>query len=152
MKLKFTYHANQRIFNERHISVADIKMVIQNPDGIRYEGGGIVKCAKFLDKGELIAILKRQAKYAYNHNSIFQAMSMDITYDKQADAIYIYFQKGKKVARTVELADLLTVDLDNKGKVIGVEIIAASRQLSGSGKGRKAKNQDFLNFSLPLPA
>ena len=79
-------------------------------------------------------------------------MSMDITYDKQADAMYIYLQKGKKVARTVELADLLLADLDKKGRVIGVGIIAVARQIIGTGKKRKTKNQNFLNFSLPLPA
>ena len=79
-------------------------------------------------------------------------MSMDITYDKQADAMYIYLQKGKKVARTVELADLLLADLDRKGRVIGVEIIGASRQIFGTGKKRKTKNQNFFNFSVPLPA
>lgn len=45
---------------------------------------------------------------------------MKITYDKKADAMYLYFQQGKKVAKTVELADLLIADLDKQGKVIGV--------------------------------
>ncbi|KKW13036.1 MAG: hypothetical protein UY50_C0001G0028 [Parcubacteria group bacterium GW2011_GWA2_49_9] len=65
---------------------------------------------------------------------------MKITYDKKVDAMYIYFQKGKEVARTVELADLLTADLDSTGKVIGVEILSASRQM---------KNQKS-SFSFPL--
>ena len=56
------------------------------------------------------------------------------------------------MARTVELSDLLLADLDKKGRVIGVEIIAVARQITGTGKKRKTKNQNFLNFSLPLPA
>lgn len=75
---------------------------------------------------------------------------MEITYDKQADAVYLYLQKGKKVARTVELADLLMADLDKKGKVIGVEIIGASKQV-GSRKKSDGK-KGLFNFSVPLPA
>jgi uncharacterized protein YuzE len=77
---------------------------------------------------------------------------MEITYDKKADAMYIYFQKGKKPARTVELADLLIADLDKKGKVIGVEVLAASKQVKSDTKKTKSNNTSLFNFSLPLPA
>jgi len=65
--------------------------------------------------------------------------------------MYIYFQKGVKVARTVELADLLIADLDKKGNVIGVEVLAASRHIRKEKKGNKTKSKLF-NFSVPLPA
>jgi len=76
---------------------------------------------------------------------------MNITYDKKADAMYIYLQQKKKVARTVELADLLCADLDKKGKVIGLEILAASRQIAGQW-GKALKSKGLFNFSVPLPA
>ncbi len=76
---------------------------------------------------------------------------MNITYDKQADAMYIYLQKKKRVARTVELANLLLADLDKKGKIIGVEILNASRQIAKQS-GRSLKAKGFFNFSIPLPA
>lgn len=59
MKLEFTDHAKFRIFGERHISVADIKQAIKNPDGVRYETDGLVKCKKKLDSGELVVIYSR---------------------------------------------------------------------------------------------
>ena len=77
---------------------------------------------------------------------------MEITYDKKADAMYIYFQKGVKIARTVELADLLIADLDKKGQVIGVEVLVASSQMKNNKEIRKNKNTNLFNFSLPLPA
>ncbi len=77
---------------------------------------------------------------------------MDITYDKKADAMYIYFQKDVKVARTVELADLLIADLDKKGNVIGVEVLDASHQIKRNKKTLGTKNKSIFNFSLPLPA
>jgi len=73
---------------------------------------------------------------------------MKITYDKKADAMYLYFQKGKKVARTVELADLLIADLDKQGKVIGVEVLCASKQLPKT-KGKRAS--DFFSVTVPMP-
>lgn len=76
---------------------------------------------------------------------------MEITYDKKADAMYIYFQKGKKPARTVELADLLIADLDKKGGVIGVEVLAASKQVKKDTNKAKSSNTSLFNFSLPLP-
>lgn len=76
---------------------------------------------------------------------------MNITYDKRADAMYIYLQKKKRVARTVELANLLFADLDKKGKVIGVEIIGASRQITKQ-RSRTQKTKRIFNFSVPLPA
>ena len=66
--------------------------------------------------------------------------------------MYIYFQKGVKIARTVELADLLIADLDKKGKVIGVEVLAASHQIKKDKKTSKTKVAGLFNFSLPLPA
>lgn len=73
---------------------------------------------------------------------------MQITYDKKADAMYIYFQRGAKVAKTVELAGLLIADLDKEGKVIGVEIISASCQIKNNVI---KKIPGLLNFSVPLP-
>lgn len=76
---------------------------------------------------------------------------MNITYDKKADAMYLYFQKGKKIARTVELADLLVADLDKQGKVIGVEVLCASCQLAGVTNGKKIKTRDFFAMDIPVP-
>ena len=76
---------------------------------------------------------------------------MQITYDKKADAMYIYFQKGKKIARTVELADMLVADLDRRGKVIGVEVLSASRQLAGTHRSGNDNSRDFFTMDIPSP-
>ena len=74
---------------------------------------------------------------------------MKITYDKVADAMYLYFQRGKKVAKTVELSDLLIADLDTRGKVIGIEVLCASKQLEKSSRRKKAS--DFFSMTVPVP-
>ncbi len=53
---------------------------------------------------------------------------MKITYDKSADAMYIYFKKGK-VAKTRRINKGVFIDLDKKGGVIGVEILGVSKQI-----------------------
>ncbi len=54
---------------------------------------------------------------------------MKITYDKIADAMYIYFRKGK-IKKTVEMNRHFIADMDAKGNVIGLEILNASSQMS----------------------
>jgi uncharacterized protein YuzE len=54
---------------------------------------------------------------------------MKIEYDREVDALYIYLQQ-KEVAKTVELTDGVNIDLDERGKLIGIEIIDATQEYS----------------------
>jgi uncharacterized protein YuzE len=49
---------------------------------------------------------------------------MKIEYDNEVDALYIRIQ-DKEVYRTQEVEEGVNVDLDEKGAVIGLEIIGA---------------------------
>jgi uncharacterized protein YuzE len=52
-----------------------------------------------------------------------------IEYDDEADAIYVYAQEGAEgaqVARTEILEDGRVVDMDDEGRLIGIEILDAS--------------------------
>ena len=51
---------------------------------------------------------------------------MHITYDKNSDAKYIRFKKGK-VARTKEEKKWLFFDCDKSGEVLGIEVLDASK-------------------------
>jgi uncharacterized protein YuzE len=53
---------------------------------------------------------------------------MKITYDKIADAMYIYLRKGK-VTKTIKVKNNLLIDLDKKGGVLGIEMLDVSRQI-----------------------
>ena len=53
---------------------------------------------------------------------------MEIAFDKQADAMYIYLKK-KKVFETREITDDTIADLDKDGNVIGIEILCASKRM-----------------------
>jgi uncharacterized protein YuzE len=53
---------------------------------------------------------------------------MEITYDKEADALYIGFRKGD-FSSNKKMDDLTILDLDDKGQVLGIEILDASKRI-----------------------
>ena len=58
---------------------------------------------------------------------------MKLEYDKEADAAYIYLKHpiGEAEAKeTVKVNENITIDFDKDGKLIGVEILDASKLLS----------------------
>jgi len=54
---------------------------------------------------------------------------MRIEYDREVDALYIRLQE-KYVARTVEIQEGLNLDLDENGKLIGLEVLDATERYS----------------------
>ena len=52
---------------------------------------------------------------------------MKIEYDREVDALYVRLQE-KYVARTVEIEKGLNLDLDDSGKLIGLEILDATER------------------------
>ena len=58
---------------------------------------------------------------------------MEVTYDKEADAVYIYLKnpiKRGEAKKTVPTDAGPILDFDKKGKLIGIEILWASKVLS----------------------
>ena len=54
---------------------------------------------------------------------------MKVTYDKEADAAYIYIKgdiKKGEVKNTVSMNDNIILDFDTNKKLIGIEILSAS--------------------------
>ena len=52
---------------------------------------------------------------------------MKIEYDKEVDAIYINIQ-CKQVHRTIEVQEGINLDMDEDGKIIGLEILDATKK------------------------
>lgn len=58
---------------------------------------------------------------------------MKLEYDKKADAAYIYLKypiEDNEVKKSLELNENITIDLDSSGKLIGIEILNASKVLN----------------------
>ena len=54
---------------------------------------------------------------------------MKIEYSKEADAIYVYF-KEDYVAKSTEIEDGVVIDFDEKGQLIGIEVLDVSQRFS----------------------
>ena len=50
---------------------------------------------------------------------------MKIEYDKEVDALYIRLQE-KYVAKTLEIQDGINIDIDENGKLVGLEVLDAT--------------------------
>jgi len=58
---------------------------------------------------------------------------MKFEYDKEVDAGYIYIEhpiKEGEAKKTIELNENIILDFDDKGKLLGVEILNASKVLN----------------------
>lgn len=53
---------------------------------------------------------------------------MEISYDKEADAVYIEFRKGD-FAKNKKVDDFTIVDLDKDGNILGIELLDASKSI-----------------------
>ncbi|HLE75629.1 MAG TPA: DUF2283 domain-containing protein [Candidatus Bathyarchaeia archaeon] len=51
-----------------------------------------------------------------------------VEYDQKADAMYIWFRKAKYDI-SEELAENVIIDLDKNGRIIGIEVLDASKNL-----------------------
>jgi uncharacterized protein YuzE len=59
---------------------------------------------------------------------------MKITYDKEVDALYIRLLEGKHQCHSVRLSDEVALNIGKKEKLVGIEILDASRILGKNGK------------------
>ena len=53
---------------------------------------------------------------------------MQVEYDRKADAMYIWLRKTKYDI-SEELAENVILDLDKNGRIIGIEVLDASKNL-----------------------
>ena len=54
---------------------------------------------------------------------------MEITFDKDADAVYIEFSSGN-FSSNKKMDDSTILDLDEKGNILGIELLNVSRRIS----------------------
>ena len=53
---------------------------------------------------------------------------MEITYDKEADAMYIEFQRGE-FSKNQKIDDFTIIDLDENGNILGIELLEVSKRI-----------------------
>lgn len=67
---------------------------------------------------------------------------MNISYDKDADCLYIQFQQGK-VHKTRKIEEGILMDIDEEGRIYGIEIVGASERMSIASLGK-------INIDVPV--
>lgn len=67
---------------------------------------------------------------------------MNISYDKDADCLYIQFQEGK-VHKTRKIEEGILVDIDEKGRIYGIEIVGVSERMPVASLGK-------INIDMPV--
>lgn len=63
------------------------------------------------------------------------------TYDPEADAAYIYLGESK-ILESAEVAPGIVLDYDAEGRVVGIEVLSASKVLAPG---------DWMKAPLPTP-
>ena len=68
---------------------------------------------------------------------------MKLKYDKKIDALYMEFGKGTYF-RSRKISNSILVDEDKKGKVLGVEVLDASKNVNAFNP-KRVNNLNFVN-------
>ena len=58
---------------------------------------------------------------------------MTVTYDPRYNVAYISFRERNEEVETIKVSESLNIDLSPDGKVYGIELLDANRQLAGEG-------------------
>jgi len=74
---------------------------------------------------------------------------MEIIYDKEVDALNVSL-RGGSVARTLEIAPEILVDVDKKGNTLNIEILGASQKIGKKNFGKVTVGKRSL--ALPIAA
>ncbi len=69
---------------------------------------------------------------------------MEIRLDQKADALYIKFQDGK-FAKNKKIDEDTIIDLDLKGRILGIEMLNVSKKIA-------AKYLTSISVNLPMKA
>ena len=70
---------------------------------------------------------------------------MKIEYSKEVDALYVYFREVN-VDKRKEVEEGVVVDLDEKGHIVGIEVLDASKRLTA----RELVNVNIENLPLEI--
>lgn len=73
---------------------------------------------------------------------------MKITYDKEADALYIRLLEGRFECRTVRLTDDIALDFSAGERLVGIEVLGASR-LFDTPESPKIDLKDLIPRIVP---
>ncbi|MDP9343848.1 MAG: DUF2283 domain-containing protein [Actinomycetota bacterium] len=69
---------------------------------------------------------------------------MRITYDDEADALYVCLREGVSVWRSIVVDDDRVVDVDGLGEAVGIEVLGASQGIHLTDLVEKFRLHSYL--------
>ena len=69
---------------------------------------------------------------------------MKIKYDPEIDAIYIYLEDRHKEVTTIRINEDVAIDIGEKERVVGIEILDASKYFKMKNKKPEIKVENLL--------
>jgi len=67
---------------------------------------------------------------------------MRFTYDDEVDVLYVFLREGATIEGSIVVDDDRTVDLDSRGRPIGIEVLGASERVALSDIAGQFELQD----------
>ena len=71
---------------------------------------------------------------------------MKINYDPKSDSLFLELSKGN-YDRSKKISDDILVDYDKKGKILGIEILAAKENIKSFVPGKTDFSQKSIGFA-----
>lgn len=71
---------------------------------------------------------------------------MKINYDPKSDSLFLELSKGT-YDRSKKISDDILVDYDKKGKILGIEILAAKENIKSFIPGKISLTQKSINLA-----
>ena len=76
---------------------------------------------------------------------------MKLTYDPRYNIAYIRLMEKKAQVETIQLSDELNIDIAPDGRVYGIELLNANKQLRAQDGGRLVVRNEAVGEELELP-
>lgn len=76
---------------------------------------------------------------------------MKLTYDPRYNIAYIRLLKKKTQVETIQISDELNIDIAPDGRVYGIELLNANKQLRGQDRGRLIVRNEAAAKEVELP-
>ena len=76
---------------------------------------------------------------------------MKLTYDPRYNIAYIRLLKKKAQVETIQVSDELNIDIAPDGRVYGIELLNANKQLRGQDRGRLIVRNEAVGKEEELP-
>jgi uncharacterized protein YuzE len=140
--IRYDEHAEFQI-ERRGIAKSWIEDTILKPDIMETKGlrRSFLKCLPGRHVSLRVVTLAERPEL--RHHSLFrQDQAMRVRVDREADAVYVNLT-DRAIKDSAEVADGIVVDYDDEGRIVGVEILDASK--------RTEDPTALTQFNLDLP-